>query len=144
MTGISIDQLEIGQSASFSKTISESDVHIFAGVTGDFNPAHINEAYAGTTPFKTRIAHGMLSAGLISAVLGTRLPGPGSIYVSQTLKFTAPVYIGDTITATATIKELIPARNRAILETVCRNQDNVVVITGEAVLLPPKKTTKEE
>ena len=95
MVGLSIDQLSIGQSASFSKTISESDVYMFAGVTGDVNPAHINESYANATPFKTRIAHGMLSAGLISAVLGTQLPGPGSIYAAQTLRFTAPVHIGD-------------------------------------------------
>lgn len=139
MQGYTIEELQVGQAASFSKTISESDVYMFAGVTGDVNPAHVNEAYAQTTPFKTRIAHGILSAGLISAVLGTQLPGPGAIYASQTLKFTAPVHIGDTITAKATIKELIPERNRAIVETVCRNQDGIVVTMGEAVLLPPKK-----
>lgn len=139
MQGYTIDEMEIGQKATFSKTISESDVYMFAGVTGDVNPAHVNEAYAQTTPFKTRIAHGILSAGLISAVLGTQLPGPGAIYASQTLKFTAPVRIGDTITATATVKELIPERNRAVIETVCRNQQGVIVTTGEAVLLPPKK-----
>ena len=132
MVGLSIDQLSIGQSASFSKTISESDVYMFAGVTGDVNPAHINESYANATPFKTRIAHGMLSAGLISAVLGTQLPGPGSIYAAQTLRFTAPVHIGDTITAVATVKELLPERNRAIIETVCTNQDGTVVTCGEA------------
>lgn len=139
MQGYTIEELQVGQAATFSKTISESDVYMFAGVTGDVNPAHVNEAYAQTTPFKTRIAHGILSAGLISAVLGTQLPGPGAIYASQTLKFTAPVHIGDTITAKATIKELIPERNRAIVETVCRNQDGIVVTMGEAVLLPPKK-----
>ena len=138
MQGYTIDEMEIGKKATFSKTISESDVYMFAGVTGDVNPAHVNEAYAQTTPFKTRIAHGILSAGLISAVLGTQLPGPGAIYASQTLKFTAPVRIGDTITATATVKELIPERNRAVIETVCRNQEGVVVTTGEAVLLPPR------
>ena len=138
MQGYTIDEMEIGQKATFSKTISESDVYMFAGVTGDVNPAHVNEAYAQTTPFKTRIAHGILSAGLISAVLGTQLPGPGAIYASQTLKFTAPVRIGDTITATATVKELIPERNRVVIETVCRNQEGVVVTTGEAVLLPPR------
>ena len=138
MQGYTIDEMEIGQKATFSKTISESDVYMFAGETGDVNPAHVNEAYAQTTPFKTRIAHGILSAGLISAVLGTQLPGPGAIYASQTLKFTAPVRIGDTITATATVKELIPERNRAVIETVCRNQEGVVVTTGEAVLLPPR------
>ena len=139
MIGLSIDQLSIGQSATFSKTISESDVYLFAGVTGDVNPAHINEAYASGTHFKTRIAHGMLSAGLISAVLGTQLPGPGSIYLSQTLQFIAPVYIGDTITATATVKELLPQRNRAVVKTVCTNQDGAVVVQGEATLLPPQK-----
>ena len=138
MQGYTINQLQVGQQASFSKTISESDVYMFAGVTGDVNPAHVNEAYAQTTAFKTRIAHGILSAGLISAVLGTRLPG--AIYASQTLKFTAPVRIGDTITATATVKEIIPERNRVVMETVCRNQENVVVTTGEAVLLPPKES----
>lgn len=139
MTGLSIDQLSIGQRATFSKTISESDVYLFAGVTGDVNPAHINESYASETHFKTRIAHGMLSAGLISAVLGTQLPGPGSIYLSQTLQFIAPVHIGDTITATATVKELLPQKNRAVVETVCTNQDGIVVVQGEATLLPPKK-----
>lgn len=132
-----------GRKRLFSKTISESDVYMFAGVTGDVNPAHVNEAYAQTTPFKTRIAHGILSAGLISAVLGTQLPGPGAIYASQTLKFTAPVRIGDTITATATVKELIPERNRAVIETVCRNQEGIVVTTGEAVLLPPRQDLKK-
>lgn len=143
MKGISIDCLAVGQSASFTKTISESDVYLFAGVTGDVNPAHINESYAAGTPFKTRIAHGMLSAGLISAVIGTQLPGPGTIYVSQQLKFTAPVHIGDTVTATATIKELLPERNRAMIETVCTNQDGTVVVQGEAVVMPPKAAAKQ-
>lgn len=143
MTGLSIDQLSLGQSAAFSKTISESDIYMFAGVTGDVNPAHINEAYAQGTAFKTRIAHGMLSAGLVSAVLGTQLPGPGSIYVSQTIQFTAPVHIGDTITATATIKGIVKERNRVVMDTVCSNQDGVVVLRGEATLLPPKKKTTE-
>lgn len=143
MEGISIDRLAVGQSASFTKTISESDVYLFAGVTGDVNPAHINESYAADTPFKTRIAHGMLSAGLISAVIGTQLPGPGAIYVSQQLKFTAPVHIGDTVTATATIKELLPERNRTIIKTVCTNQDGIVVVQGEAVVMPPKSAAKQ-
>ena len=138
MQGYTINQLQVGQQASFSKTISESDVYMFAGVTGDVNPAHVNAASAQTPAFKTRIAHGILSAGLLSAVLGTRLPGPGAIYASQTLKFTAPVRIGDTITATATVKEIIPERNRVVMETVCSNPANVVVTPGEAVLLPPQ------
>ena len=97
---------QVGQRASVTRTISESDVYLFAGITGDLNPAHTNEEYAKKTHFKTRIAHGMLSAGLISAVLGMKLPGPGTIYTGQTIKFLAPVHIGDTITATAEIQSL--------------------------------------
>lgn len=126
-----------GQSASLSKTISESDVYLFAGVTGDFNPAHTNEVYANTTRFGRRIAHGMLSAGLISAVLGMQLPGPGSIYMGQTLKFLAPVYLGDTITATVTLTQLDGEKNRAVLSTVVTNQEGKVVTTGEAKMLLP-------
>lgn len=128
---------QVGQSASVTKTITETDVYLFAGITGDLNPAHVNETYAAGTRFKHRIAHGMLSAGLISAVLGTQLPGPGSIYMSQSLKFLAPVYLGDTITATATIKVLIPEKNRAVLTTEVVNQEGKVVTAGEAILLLP-------
>ena len=127
----------VGQSDSVTKTITETDVYMFAGITGDFNPAHVNEAYAENTHFKKRIAHGMLSAGLISAVLGTRMPGPGAIYVNQTLKFQAPVYIGDTVTAKAEIRELIRERNRALISTVVTNQDGKIVTSGEATLLLP-------
>ena len=129
---------EVGQSASVSKTISESDVYLFAGITGDMNPAHTNEEYAKNTRFKTRIAHGMLSAGLISAVLGMHLPGPGTIYMGQTLKFLAPVHIGDTITATAEIKTLDLERGRVTLTTTCTNQDGAVVTTVEAMALLPR------
>lgn len=137
--GLSIDELILGQSASLAKTISESDVYLYAGVSGDNNPAHVNEQYASGTRFGGRIAHGMLSAGLISAVLGTKLPGPGAIYLGQTLKFMAPVYFGDTVTATATIRELDSEKNRAILDTTCTNQNGTVVITGEAVISPRKE-----
>ena len=136
--GLTIDQLEVGQKASFTKTVTEADVYNFAGVTGDFNPAHMNEEYAKNTAFKTRIAHGMLSAGFISAVLGTQLPGPGTIYLNQDLRFTKPVHFGDTITATITVDELIKEKNRAILKTVCTNQDGDVVVEGVAKLMPPK------
>ena len=129
----------VGQTASVTRTISESDVYLFAGVTGDLNPAHTNEEYAKTTHFKTRIAHGMLSAGLISAVLGMQLPGPGTIYTGQTLKFLAPVHIGDTITATAEIKSLDLERNRVVLTTTCTNQEGTMVITREATALLPKE-----
>ena len=136
MIGCTINEIEVGQSHSMSKTVTESDVYTFAGVSGDFNPAHLNEEYAKTTMFKGRIAHGMLSAGFISAVIASQLVG--GIYVSQTLKFTAPVRFGDTVTATATVKEVFKEKNRVILETVCTNQDGVVVITGEAVAMPRK------
>ncbi|WP_186567379.1 MaoC family dehydratase [Lawsonibacter celer] len=138
MKALTIDQLTVGQSASFSKTISEHDIYEFAGITGDLNPAHINEEYARNTHFRGRIAHGILSAGLISAAIAMQLPGPGSIYLGQTLKFTAPVRIGDTITATVTITELNTGKNRVKLHTVCTNQEGAVVIDGEASVMPPK------
>ena len=138
MIGKTINELNVGDRAGFTKTVSESDVYLYAGVTGDFNPAHINEPYAEKTFFKTRIAHGMLPAGFISAILGTRLPGPGTIYMGQTLKFRAPVLIGDTITASAEVMEIIADKNRVRLKTTCQNQDGVVVLDGEAVVSPPK------
>lgn len=139
MQGKTIDELKLGQSAQFSKTISESDVYLYAGITGDFNPAHINQAYAENTAFKTRIAHGMLTAGFISNLLGTQLPGPGSIYLQQTLNFKAPVVIGDTITATVEVVDIIKGKKRVRLKTVCTNQDGVVVLDGEAFVSPPRK-----
>jgi 3-hydroxybutyryl-CoA dehydratase len=137
--GKSIDQMEIGDKASFTKTVTEADVVNYAGVTGDFNPAHINEEYAKKTMFKGRIAHGMLGAGFISAVLGTKLPGPGAIYISQDLQFTAPVKINDTVTATAEVIEKDEEKNKVTIKTTCKNQEEKVVIKGEAVLMPPKK-----
>jgi 3-hydroxybutyryl-CoA dehydratase len=134
---MTIEELREGQQASFGKTISESDVYLFAGVTGDTNPAHINEVYAQGTRFKRRIAHGMMTAGLISAVLGVKMPGPGTIYLNQTLAFRAPVYFGDTITAVATVIELDREKNRVRLETVCVNQDGKTVTTGEALVISP-------
>ena len=138
MIGKTIDELKVGQTASFTKTISESDVYLYAGITGDFNPAHVNEIYAKNTAFKTRIAHGMLSAGLISNVLGNQLPGPGTIYLQQNLNFRAPVTIGETITATVEVIEVIREKKRVRLKTVCTNQDNVVVLDGEALISPPR------
>ncbi|WP_245286927.1 MaoC family dehydratase [Bradyrhizobium sp. Tv2a-2] len=123
-------------SASFAKTVTEADILLFSGVCGDTNPLHLNQVYAETTRFKGRISQGMLSAGLISAVIGTRLPGPGSIYVSQNLRFTAPVRPGDTVTARVTVAELIPERNCTILRTRCTVGDQIV-IKGEAVVLVP-------
>ena len=138
MKGYTIKELEVGQSASISKTVAESDVYLYAGITGDLNPAHVNEEFAKGSMFKERIAHGMLSAGFISAVMGMHLPGPGAIYIGQTLKFTAPVKIGDTITATVEVIEKFEEKNRIKLKTTCTNQDGVVVIDGEATIMPPK------
>ena len=138
MLDLKINELAIGQKASFSKTITETDVYLFAGISGDINPAHLNEEYAKNTFFKGRIAHGMLTASLISAVIGVQLPGPGTIYSSQTLNFLAPVYFGDTITATAEIIEIFPGKNRVTLKTYCTNQDGSIVTTGEALVLPPR------
>jgi 3-hydroxybutyryl-CoA dehydratase len=138
MMGYTIDQLQVGQRASFSKTIAESDVYLFAGISGDFNPAHINQAYAEKTAFKTRIAHGMLAASFISTVLGTQLPGPGAIYISQSLTFLAPVLIGDTITATAEVVEILTEKKRVRLKTHGTNQDGKEVLTGEALISPPR------
>ena len=138
MVGKTIDELRIGETQRFAKTISESDVYGYAGITGDLNPAHIDEQYAGNTFFKTRIAHGMLTAGFISAIIGTKLPGPGTIYISQTLNFKAPVRIGDTITAFVEVSEIVMEKNRVRLKTTCVNQDDTLVLDGEAVVSPPK------
>lgn len=134
-----IEEIHVGDHAEFSKTVSESDIYQYAGITGDFNPAHINEHYAAGTFFKTRIAHGMLSAGFISNVLGNQLPGPGAVYIKQSLNFLAPVRIGDTITATVEVSGVLIETNRVTLSTRCVNQDGTVVIEGEAVLSPGKK-----
>lgn len=137
-TGYFIEDLTTGMSASYGKTVSEADIVMFAGVSGDTNPVHLDQTFAEKTPFKTRIAHGMLSAGFISTVIGTKLPGPGAIYMSQTLRFKAPVKIGDTVTATCTITEIIPEKKRAILSTVCKVGDTVV-IEGEALIMVPSR-----
>jgi len=134
--GKTIDQLNIGEKASLTKQITESDVIRFAEVTGDRNPIHLDPEYASKTRFKERIAHGMLTASLISAVISTRLLGPGNIYVSQSLEFKAPVKLGDVIQAEVELIEKIPEKNRVRLKTTCRNQDGTVVIDGEAIVLP--------
>ncbi|MCL1791928.1 MAG: MaoC family dehydratase [Peptococcaceae bacterium] len=138
MKGYTVKELEIGQTGSFTKTVTETDVYLFAGVTGDINPAHVNQEYAKNTMFKGRIAHGMLSAGFISAVLGMYLPGPGTIYIAQSLKFRAPVQFGDTITATVEVIEKNEEKNRVVLKTVCTNQDGKTVLEGEATVMPPQ------
>ncbi|HVN71549.1 MAG TPA: MaoC family dehydratase [Desulfomonilia bacterium] len=139
MLGRSINEMKVGDFAEFSKTVSETDIYLFAGIVGDFNPAHLNEAYAKTTFFKTRIAHGMLAAGFVSSVIGMQLPGPGTIYISQELKFLAPVRIGDTVTAHVEVSEMNMEKNRVRLKTWCVNQDGVKLLEGDAMASPPKK-----
>jgi len=138
MKGKTVHEMKIGDSASFSKTITDFDVKMFAGITGDFNPVHIDKEFAKNTLFKDRIAHGMLIASLFSTVLGTQLPGEGAIYAGQELKFTKPVYLEDTITATVTVTELDVEKNRVVLETIATNQNGDVVIKGFAKLMPTK------
>ncbi|MBB6215551.1 3-hydroxybutyryl-CoA dehydratase [Anaerosolibacter carboniphilus] len=133
----SYEQIQVGDQGSFEKTITETDIYLFAGITGDLNPAHINQRASENSMFKGRIAHGMLSAGLISAVLGMELPGPGTIYLSQNLKFVAPVYIGDTIKAVAEVTEKME-KGRIKLKTTCYNQNDKIVLDGEAVVIAPK------
>ena len=138
MKGLFLEDLSVGQSAELTMTVSEQGIESFADVTGDVNPVHLDEAYAATTPFKTRIAHGMLSAGYISAVIGTKLPGPGAIYVGQTLRFKRPVKIGDEVTARCTITEIDQEKARIVLETVCTVADKPVV-EGEAIIMVPRR-----
>ena len=132
---VAFADIKVGDKASLSKTVTEYDVYAFAGVTGDFNPIHINNEFAKGTMFKERIAHGMLSAGFISAVLGTTLPGINTIYMGQELSFRAPVKIGDTVTATVEVIEKIEAKNRLILRTTVTNQDGVLVTDGKATVM---------
>lgn len=133
----SFEDLRPGLEASRSKTVTEQDIVTFAELSGDRNPVHLDPAYAATTIFKERIAHGMLSAAVLSAVFGMDLPGPGAIYISQTLNFKAPVKIGDTVTATVKVAELLP-KNRARFSCVC-TVDGKTVLDGEAVLMVPAR-----
>jgi 3-hydroxybutyryl-CoA dehydratase len=131
------DEMAVGLEAELSKTVTDEDVMAFARVTGDFNPVHVDEIAAARSRFGGRIAHGMLSAGLISAAIAGKLPGPSSIYLSQTLRFTLPVRIGDTITVHLKVIELIEGKRRVKLSTVCRNQKGETVVEGEALVLVP-------
>lgn len=141
--GYYLEDLSVGMTNIFTKTVTETDIVTFAGISGDTNPVHLNENYAQSTMFKERIAHGMLSAGFISAVLGTRLPGPGCIYLRQSLNFLAAVRIGDTVTARATVTELDEKKRRVTLQTVCSVGDRVVV-EGEALMMVSRKPKEEE
>ena len=132
--GYYLEDLSVGMTDIFAKTVSEADIVLFAGISGDTNPVHINQLFAEGTPFKERIAHGMLSASFVSTVVGTRLPGPGCIYVRQELRFKAPVKAGDTVVARATVKEIQAERRRVVLTTVCTVGDTVV-LDGEATMM---------
>ena len=135
-TGYSLEDLSVGMSAIYEHVVTENDVVQFADISGDRNPVHLDEAYARTTRFKGRIVHGMLSASFISTAIASKLPGPGSIYLSQNLKFRAPVRAGDTVEARVTVTEIIPDKNRVALKTVCTVGDKVV-IEGDAVVMVP-------
>ena len=136
--GYYLEDLSIGMVSSYKKTITAKDIEAFAAVTGDSNPVHLDADYAATTPFKARIAHGMMSAGLISTVLGTQLPGPGCIYLDQQIKFRAPVFIGDTVVATVTVEEINQRRGRVSLKTQCFVKDKLVA-DGTASMMVDKK-----
>lgn len=134
-----LESLAVGMAAEMAKTVTETDVVLYAGITGDFNPVHVNDVEASQSRFGGRIAHGMLSAGFISAVLAMKLPGPGAIYLSQSLRFTKPVRPGDTVTARVEVREVVAEKRRVTLATTCTNQDGEVVIEGEALVLVPAR-----
>jgi 3-hydroxybutyryl-CoA dehydratase len=138
LNGYYLEDLDVGMTATFGKTITDADIVMFAGVSGDTNPVHLDEEFAAATPFGGRIAHGMLTASLISTVLGTKLPGPGCIYLSQSVRFLAPVRVGETVRATATIKAVDRERRRITLDTVCA-VGGKNVLEGEAVLMVARR-----
>ena len=138
LNGYHFEDLEVGMCATFAKTITEADIVLFAGASGDNNAVHINEEFAQGTPFKGRIAHGMLTASVISAAIAGRMPGPGTVYLGQNLRFKAPVRPGDTVHATVTVKELIADKRRVSLSTVCTVNGNVV-IDGDALVMPTSR-----
>lgn len=135
--GKTVDELAVGDRASLTKVVSEADVYLYVGITGDLNPLYVDETYAQGSRFRGRIAPGILTAGLVTAVISTRLPGPGTITEQEAFRFTAPVRPGDTITAFVEVVEVMPSRGRVRLRTLCKNQDGTVVLDGEAMVLPP-------
>ena len=139
--GYFLEDLETGMTASFAKTVTDADITLFAGVSGDTNPVHLDDNFAAQTQFKQRIAHGMLSASFISAVFGTRLPGPGAIYMSQTLRFKAPVRVGDTVEARVTVREIIAEKKRVLFDTLCIVAGEVV-LEGDACLMVNRRADK--
>ncbi|MGE5398069.1 MAG: MaoC family dehydratase [Chitinophagales bacterium] len=136
MLSYTIEEIKVGDKGSIEKTVSESDVYNFAGITGDFSWLHVNEDRSRRGRFGKRIVHGMLLMGMISGVLGTQMPGGGCIYVSQEIKFLKPVFIGDTVKAEVEVVEVIKERNRVKLKTVCTNQNGEEVLVGEATMIP--------
>lgn len=142
LNGYDIEDLSVGMTASFSKTITEADIILFAGASGDNNAIHINEDFARKTPFKGRIAHGMLTASTISAAIANRLPGPGTIYMSQNMRFVGPVRPGDTVEAVVTVKDVNTEKSRALLSTVCR-VGGAVVVDGEALVKTTSRAGRE-
>ncbi|HUB98726.1 MAG TPA: MaoC family dehydratase [Solirubrobacterales bacterium] len=139
MNSIPIDQLQVGDAVESRKTVSESDVYLFAGVTGDFNPLHVDAEYAKTTPFGARVAHGPLTLALCAGLLGTELPGLGTVAVSNHIEYQAPVYLGDTIKVRVEVAELDPERNRATMAITWTNQDGTQVAEGQMVVKPPRR-----
>jgi 3-hydroxybutyryl-CoA dehydratase len=133
-----IEDLKPGMAESFSKTVTERDIELFGEVSGDVNPVHFDEAFAKTTVFKGRIAHGVLSASYISTVLGMKMPGPGTIFMSLTTRFKAPVRIGDTVVATCTVREVVADKRRVLFDCVCKVKD-VTVVEGEALVMAPAR-----
>jgi 3-hydroxybutyryl-CoA dehydratase len=139
--GYVFEDLEVGMAATYTRTVTEADIVAFADVTGDKNPVHLDSEYAAGTMFKGRIAHGMLTAGYISTVFGTKLPGPGAIYVSQSLNFRGPVRIGDHVTASVTLRELVPDKRRAVFACACKVGEKSV-LEGDAILMVPSRAKR--
>ena len=137
--GFTIEQMEVGMSRTYAKTLTETDIILFAAASGDINSVHLNQEYAEGTAFGGRIAHGILTAGVVSACIANKLPGVGTVYLGQTLKFKAPVRPGETVAATVTVKSLDTAKNRVTLETIC-HVNGKVVLEGEALVLAPKRS----
>ena len=144
MESMTYDELEVGTQASFTKQLTDDDIIMFATTSGDVNPVHLDDEYAKTTMFKGRIAHGMWSAGLISATLATVMPGPGTVYLGQNLSFRLPVKIGDTLTVTLTIKEKLDDKKNLVIDCKVVNQDDKLVVTGDAKVMPPREKMQLE
>jgi len=142
LNGYDIEDISVGMSAAFAKTITEADIILFAGASGDNNAMHINEDFASKTPFKGRIAHGFLTASTISAAIANHLPGPGTIYISQNMRFVGPVRPGDTVEARVTVQEIVPERSRVLLKTICSVKGEVVV-EGEALVKTTSRAKRE-